>query len=83
MGNMSYCRFENTSSDLRDCMEALEELDVEQVAEMSEYERDGLIELIQLANEISNQFSLEDTQELIEKANEYHDDEYEQWEQDK
>ena len=55
MGNMSYCRFENTSSDLRDCMEALEELDVEQVAEMSEYERDGLIELIQLANEISNQ----------------------------
>ena len=75
MGNMSYCRFENTSSDLRDCMEALEELDVEQVAEMSEYERDGLFELIQLANEISNQFSLEDTQELINKADEYYDEE--------
>lgn len=26
MSNMSYCRFENTSSDLRDCVEALEEL---------------------------------------------------------
>ena len=75
MGNMSYCRFENTSSDLRDCMEALGELDLEQVAEMSEYERDGLIELIQLANEISNQFSLEDTQELISQADEYYDDE--------
>ena len=26
MANMSYCRFENTSRDLRDCVEALEEL---------------------------------------------------------
>ena len=27
MANMSYCRFQNTLSDLRDCVEALEELD--------------------------------------------------------
>lgn len=26
MANMSYCRFQNTASDLRDCVEALEEL---------------------------------------------------------
>ena len=26
MSNMSYCRFENTSRDLRDCVDALEEL---------------------------------------------------------
>lgn len=26
MGNMSYCRFENTNSDLQDCVEALEGL---------------------------------------------------------
>jgi|CXWK01.1.fsa_nt_gi hypothetical protein len=26
MGNMGYCRFRNTLSDLRDCKEALEEL---------------------------------------------------------
>ena len=25
MGNMSYCRFENTLNDLRDCLEALRE----------------------------------------------------------
>ena len=25
MGNMSYCRFENTSNDLRDCVNAMEE----------------------------------------------------------
>jgi len=27
MPNMSYCRFENTSNDIRDCIEALDELD--------------------------------------------------------
>ncbi len=68
MGNMSYCRFENTSNDLMDCMEALEELDVEQVSEMSSYEREGLLELIRLSNEISNQFSLEDIQDLVDEA---------------
>ena len=26
MANMSYCRFENTKSDLADCVEALEEI---------------------------------------------------------
>lgn len=26
MANMSYCRFQNTASDLRDCVTALEEL---------------------------------------------------------
>lgn len=26
MANMSYCRFRNTSADLRDCVDALEEL---------------------------------------------------------
>lgn len=25
MSNMSYCRFENTSNDLRDCVDAMEE----------------------------------------------------------
>ena len=24
MGNMSYCRFENTARDLRDCLDAIE-----------------------------------------------------------
>lgn len=28
MGNMSYCRFENTASDLHDCVDALESGDV-------------------------------------------------------
>lgn len=29
MGNMSYCRFRNTEIDLIDCLEALEEFDVQ------------------------------------------------------
>ena len=68
MGNMSYCRFENTSNDLMDCIEALEGLDSEQVYEMSTYEREGLLELVRLSNEISNQFSLEDIQDLVDEA---------------
>tara|TARA_R100001163_G_scaffold64133_2_gene57656 strand:- start:275 stop:445 length:171 start_codon:yes stop_codon:yes gene_type:complete len=49
-------------------MEALEDLDVEQVSEMSSCEREGLLELIKLSNEISNQFSLENIQNLVDKA---------------
>ena len=40
MGNMSYCRFENTLADMRDCLHTLENgLDVE---ELSSYEIDAL-----------------------------------------
>jgi len=40
MGNMSYCRFENTLADMRDCLSALQNgLDVE---ELSEYEISAL-----------------------------------------
>ena len=30
MGNMSYCRFENTVGDLQDCVEALENFDAQE-----------------------------------------------------
>ena len=40
MGNMSYCRFENTLADMRDCLNALENgLDAE---ELSDYEISAL-----------------------------------------
>ena len=40
MGNMSYCRFENTLADMRDCLDALENgLDAE---ELSSYEISAL-----------------------------------------
>ena len=51
MGNMSYCRFENTLADMRDCLHALENgLDVE---ELSEYEISALHDFADVAREIA------------------------------
>lgn len=36
MANMSYCRFENTLADLRDCLAALKEEGVEGIESQSE-----------------------------------------------
>ena len=52
MGNMSYCRFENTLADMRDCLFAIEEgLDVE---ELSKYEISALHEFSHVARQIAN-----------------------------
>ena len=39
MSNMSYCRFENTSRDLEDCIEAIENGEIN---ELSEYEIEAI-----------------------------------------
>ena len=39
MGNMSYCRFENTARDLRDCVNAIHNGETD---ELNEYEKSGL-----------------------------------------
>jgi|TARA_R100001509_G_scaffold70431_1_gene39182 hypothetical protein len=44
MGNMSYCRFENTAGDLEDCVHAIE--NGEMTVEMSDYEVDALQDLL-------------------------------------
>ena len=49
MANMSYCRFENTARDLRDCVEAINNNETE---DLNNYERDGLEELLILSKEI-------------------------------
>ena len=43
MGNMSYCRFENTARDLRDCLQAIENGETD---DLSSYEIDGLESLL-------------------------------------
>ena len=51
MGNMSYCRFENTLADMRDCLHALENgLDAE---ELSEYEISALRNFADTARQIA------------------------------
>jgi hypothetical protein len=51
MGNMSYCRFENTLADMHDCLNALQNgLDAE---ELSEYEINALSEFADVARQIA------------------------------
>jgi len=45
MGNMSYCRFENTAQDLSDCYEAIQN---GETTELNDYETRGLEELLEL-----------------------------------
>ena len=53
MSNMSYCRFENTSKDLKDCLEALKNPESE-MADLSEYEKEGVRSLINICKEITD-----------------------------
>ena len=46
MGNMSYCRFENTARDLNDCVEAIEN---GEIIDLNRYEISGLKDLQILA----------------------------------
>ena len=51
MPNMSYCRFENTVHDMRDCIYAIEDGDT---SELSSSEVRALEEFLDLAREITN-----------------------------
>jgi phage host-nuclease inhibitor protein Gam len=53
MGNMSYCRFENTYGDLQDCYDALAEKSLD---ELSETEKKYAIKLIKMCRDIANDF---------------------------
>ena len=46
MSNMSYCRFENTSNDLEDCIEAIEN---EEINDLGVFEVQGLKRLLEQA----------------------------------
>ena len=49
MPNMSYCRFENTSMDLRDCLDAIE---CGEADDLSQNERRGLASIIEVAQQL-------------------------------
>jgi len=50
MSNMSYCRFENTARDLQDCLDAIENGEINDLS--SQYEVDALEELLDLCKEV-------------------------------
>lgn len=43
MSNMSYCRFQNTSSDLQDCLGALGDMDPEDIQALHEKNNQGAL----------------------------------------
>lgn len=53
MANMSYCRFENTYSDLQDCYDSLSNKSFD---ELSESERKYAIKLVRMCSDISDDF---------------------------
>lgn len=62
MGNMSYCRFENTLIDLRDCYEAMRD-----GLSLSKTEQRKFIQMVELCREITDMYedcSEEDLKEL-------------------
>ena len=65
MGNMSYCRFENTANDLQDCVWALNDEEIRQ-GDLGSYEIRGLKDLLDYARDIVH---MEDyIQEIIRKG---------------
>ena len=69
MGNMSYCRFENTLADMRDCLHTLENgLDAD---ELSEYEINALRDFADTARQIavfeSNIYNVIEEYEQVEE----------------
>lgn len=65
MGNMSYCRFENTYLDLLDCQEALVGAGSIRTLEQNanEYEKKYIRRLVALCKEIADDFGEEDRDE--------------------
>jgi hypothetical protein len=64
MANMSYCRFENTLSDLEDCYEDMQF--GTEFSELSLTEQQARNELVALCKKIAEQFEEE---EIIEEEN--------------
>ena len=67
MPNMSYCRFENTLRDLEDCQSALHRI-YDDVDEMSRYEKNSVVELVALCKQISDEWGVDEVQEIIDNA---------------
>lgn len=51
MANMSYCRFQNTLDDLRDCHDAMYD-----ISDLSNEEREAFEKMVKLCVEIANDF---------------------------
>ena len=64
MSNMSYCRFENTTSDMEDC---LEQINNRKLNDLNDYELSSLESFLSLAKQI-----IENEGYIQEKIDEYY-----------
>lgn len=55
MPNMSYCRFQNTLKDLRDCYEHMYDSDMND-ADLSDEEKAAAVRLVKLCKRIAEEF---------------------------
>lgn len=62
MANMSYCRFENTTRDMEDCIYAIENKETD---DLSTYEVNALEDFVEIAKNILN--LEEEINDIIEK----------------
>ena len=62
MGNMSYCRFKNTSLDLGDCLDAIERREIH---DLVDYEYEGIQDILDYCEAILEY--REDLEEAIDK----------------
>lgn len=62
MGNMSYCRFENTYQDLQDCYDSLTEAgSIEEIEKTAnQYEKPYIRKLVELCKDIVAEFGEEE-----------------------
>lgn len=56
MANMSYCRFENTSHDLQDCVDAMQEAETLLALDLSTHEQIAIKSMYETAQEFMNQY---------------------------
>jgi hypothetical protein len=65
---MSYCRFENTSNDVWDCIDAIRD---QRIGDMSDYEIQGFLEFVRGCKEVAEIYSHMSESELKEYINDY------------
>ena len=63
MANMSYCRFQNTSNDLFDCLCALRDGDGDDEKLTDKYEIAAKKRLLELCRQIADEFGAEEEEE--------------------
>ena len=80
MANMSYCMFENTLGDLKQCVTAMEEACTFDELDLNQYEMDAYHDMKQLCERFLAQYSVleesmadEDLDDTVSEAQEWHD----------